>query len=124
MIRGLSPKTPRALVASPDTSATRTPSDTEPRAEKGDGDSGETPKPEWGPREYRIALVEMVMRGDATGAAAIDQAYRRTPDASTAENALRCEAFSEYIRIIEAKNGEIAKLRSLANQNPKSAGVS
>jgi hypothetical protein len=79
MIRGLSPKAPRAVVVSPDTRSTRMPSDSEARPGQVDGDSSEIPKPEWGLREYRVALYRMVMRGDAKGAAAIDQAYKRTP---------------------------------------------
>jgi tetratricopeptide (TPR) repeat protein len=84
------------------------------------GDDFKTPTDSWNRDKYQGALFLAISGGDEAQIKVIDEAYRKTSDYLSADNAVTWQACIEYMRISFGKSGQLSRLKNLADSNPKS----
>jgi tetratricopeptide (TPR) repeat protein len=85
-------------------------------------DEDSEPKPEWSEDKYNRAAFRTIFDRDDRGFAKIDAAYRGS--VFNKDDAIpKWEAGIEYMRLLLNKEGDLGKLRTLAEQNPKCSKV-
>ena len=118
MIRALLPK------AKPiQESATEMPKSPEKEVVKEEGDERLKPKPEWGRRNYELALMHMVALEDKEGEQKIIDAFLQTDEGKKEHSADSWAAVKEYTHIIFAKDGSLGRLEAMAKNKPGNSDV-
>jgi tetratricopeptide (TPR) repeat protein len=117
MISALTPKSGATLAVASDLPAdAKAPQDTSDQVL-----DWVTPRPDWTRSKYEIAFMHMVTLENAEGVASIERAYSESQEGSRSENLDNWQAFAEHVRILFGKDGNLSRLRILAEAHPHSA---
>lgn len=83
-----------------------------------------SPQPDWSRTQYEFGLIDSLISEEPKRFAEIDRAFLATPFARENDGVIIWEAHKEYAQLSFGKNGNLSKLKGLAEQHPLISKIS